>query len=239
MEKQELEQSPRRAFIQRTAAFAAGSLIIGTGLLAACKQEDKEEEEDKVTPGEDLMQEHGVLNRVLLIYDHLIGQLDTVADFPPEVLLDSATVIRKFIEDYHEKQEEDFVFPRLIKANRLTGTVNILLQQHQAGRRITEQLMVFGKMPAISADTDRQQVKKLLVAFNRMYRPHEAREDTIIFPALRDLVSKHEYDALGEDFEKREHQMFGQDGFELYVAKVQAIEQKIGLYDLQQFTPIP
>ncbi len=34
-----------------------------------------------------------------------------------------------------------------------------------------------------------------------MYRPHEAREDTILFPALRKLVSKNEYHSLGEKFE--------------------------------------
>lgn len=52
-----------------------------------------------------------------------------------------------------------------------------------------------------------------------MYRPHEAREDTVLFPAFRKLVSHHEYGALGEAFEKNEHQLFGQDGFETMVGK--------------------
>jgi hypothetical protein len=29
-----------------------------------------------------------------------------------------------------------------------------------------------------------------------MYNPHEAREDTVLFPAFRNLVSKNEYDSL-------------------------------------------
>ena len=32
-----------------------------------------------------------------------------------------------------------------------------------------------------------------------------AREDTVLFPAFRELVSSNEYYALGEDLEKREH----------------------------------
>ena len=36
--------------------------------------------------------------------------------------------------------------------------------------------------------------------FVRMYEPHEAREDTVLFPQFRKIVSKHEYDALGEEF---------------------------------------
>ena len=70
-----------------------------------------------------------------------------------------------------------------------------------------------------------------------MYRPHEAREDTVLFPAIRDIVSKHEFDAMGEDFEKREHQLFGQGGFEVFVDRVSEIEKKLGIYELAQFTP--
>src|SRR5437764_9830131 len=42
-----------------------------------------------------------------------------------------------------------------------------------------------------------------LEAFNRMYAPHEAREDTVLFPELHKIVSPHEYDAMGEQFETR------------------------------------
>jgi hypothetical protein len=70
-----------------------------------------------------------------------------------------------------------------------------------------------------------------------MYAPHEAREDTVLFPALRTLVSKQEYAALGEDFEKKEHQLFGEDGFDKMVERVAAIEKTLGIYDLAQFTP--
>src|SRR5438309_1437571 len=45
--------------------------------------------------------------------------------------------------------------------------------------------------------------------FIRMYNPHEAREDTVLFPAFRKIVSPHEFDALGEDFEKKEDEFVG------------------------------
>jgi hypothetical protein len=70
-----------------------------------------------------------------------------------------------------------------------------------------------------------------------MYRPHEAREDTILFPAFRKIVSGNEYDSLGEEFEKNEHRLFGSDGFENMVNKVAAIEKQLGIYELSQFTP--
>jgi hemerythrin-like domain-containing protein len=70
-----------------------------------------------------------------------------------------------------------------------------------------------------------------------MYAPHEAREDTVLFPALRKIVSAHEYDAFGDQFEDEEHRRFGEDGFEKYVDKVAAIEKRLGIYELAQFTP--
>jgi hypothetical protein len=52
-----------------------------------------------------------------------------------------------------------------------------------------------------------------------MYRPHAAREDTDLFPKFRAIVSAHEFDAIGEDMEKREVQKFGEDGFEKIAAR--------------------
>ena len=40
-----------------------------------------------------------------------------------------------------------------------------------------------------------------------------------------------------EDFEKKEHQKLGGDGFEMMVHRVAGIEQGIGIADLAQFTP--
>jgi hypothetical protein len=45
------------------------------------------------------------------------------------------------------------------------------------------------------------------------------------------------FDALGEEFEKNEHKLFGGDRFEMYVGRVATIEKVLGIYDLNQFTP--
>jgi hemerythrin-like domain-containing protein len=74
-------------------------------------------------------------------------------------------------------------------------------------------------------------------SFITMYRPHAAREDTELFPMLHELVSSNEYDAMAEDFEKKEHELFGEDGFEKMTAKVAELERQMGINDLNQFTP--
>ena len=211
------------------ATSASGIFLFG------CKEKE-EDEEKKVSPPEDLMQEHGLLNRILLIYDHCKEMLVKKQSFDAALLLNSASIIRSFVEDYHEKQEENYLFPRFQKANQLTDLVQTLKQQHDAGRAITSQVMQLTRTKSLSND-ENEKLISLLTNFNIMYRPHESREDTVLFPAFRKLVSQHEYDSLGEEFEDNEQKHFGKDGFETMVGKVADIEKQLGIYELAQFTP--
>lgn len=182
------------------------------------------------------MREHGVLDRVLLVYDAAISRLSANEDFDPAAISDSAKLVQDFIENYHEKSEEDFLFPRFRKADQLVDLVTTLLQQHQAGRKVTRNILQ--SAAKVRSDTvARRDCIGAMKAFVAMYRPHAAREDTVLFPKLREIISAHEFSAIGEEMEKREHQHFGDDGFEKAVAQVAEIEKKVGLYDLAQFTP--
>lgn len=193
--------------------------------------------EEGVSPAEDLMREHGVLKRVLLIYRDVIRRIDQKQEFPPDVLADSARLIRNFIENYHEKLEEDYLFPRFRKANRLLELVNTLELQHQRGRVLTEIVLQASSASVLKDPSRKQQLRESLHLFVRMYEPHEAREDTVLFPAFHELVSLNEYDSLGDEFEAKENQLFGAGGFEKNVEAVAALEKRLGIYELAQFTP--
>jgi hemerythrin-like domain-containing protein len=197
----------------------------------------EEDEEEEVSPAEDLMREHGVLKRVLMIYREVMSRIDSKKDFPPDVVMSSAKLIRAFVEDYHEKLEEDYLFPRFRKANKLVDLVDVLYQQHQKGRSLTDRTLQLATVAAMKDATQRGHLRTALYQFVRMYEPHEAREDTILFPAFRKLVPGNEYDSLGEEFEKKENQIFHGDGFEKNVDAVARLEKELGIYELSQFTP--
>jgi hemerythrin-like domain-containing protein len=103
----------------------------------------------------------------------------------------SARLIRAFVEDYHEKLEEDYLFPRFKKANKLVDLTDVLLQQHHKGRALTDRTMQLATATALKHSSPRATLRDLLYQFVRMYEPHEAREDTVLFPAFRKIVSKH------------------------------------------------
>jgi hemerythrin-like domain-containing protein len=208
-------------------------VTVAAGLAAHAKAKKEED----VSPNEDLMREHGILKRVLLVYRNLIERIDHKQDVPPEAVTGAANLIRHFVEEYHEKLEEDYLFPRFKKAGKLVDVVDVLNTQHQKGRILTGRILQWGTPAALKNDADRQKLRESMHLFVRMYEPHEAREDTVLFPAFRGLVSEHEYDSLGELFEKKENEIFHGDGFEKNVAAVAELERKLGIYDLAQFTP--
>ncbi|MDP4224257.1 MAG: hemerythrin domain-containing protein [Bacteroidota bacterium] len=229
---EDFRHGKRREFIKNGVLLGTLTGIAGMNLLSGCSREG----EEGISPAEDLMREHGVLRRITLIYDHCHVSLANGSSFPPDVLNNAALIIRNFVEDYHEKLEEDFLFPRFEKANHLPDLVRVLREQHSAGRTITGSIIdAAGK--AEWTDDDKQKLSRLFEEFNRMYRPHAAREDTVLFPEIRNVFSENEYADLGEEFEKKENQLFGEKGFESVVEKVAGLEKQLQLYDLGQFTP--
>ncbi|HEY2775300.1 MAG TPA: hemerythrin domain-containing protein [Candidatus Binatia bacterium] len=216
--------STRRRFL--LLAGSTGAVVVAAALPAQARN-------DKVSPAEDLMREHGVLKRILLIYDEVARRIDAKQEFPARAVVESADLVRRFVEDYHEKLEENFLFPAFEKAGILTDLVAELRRQHEAGRRVTDDVRTLAKGSA----ADRPTLARSLRQFVRMYAPHEAREDTVLFPAMHRVFSSRQYDALGERFEDQEEKLFGRGGFESIVGHVGDIEEALGIYDLAEFTP--
>jgi len=214
---------------------------VGGDAAAKAKEKEKEKERDDdegVGPGEDLMREHGVLRRVLLVYREMMRRLEGATEsFDPELLQRSTKLIRKFVEDYHERQEEELIFPRFERVKKLTDLVRVLRAQHDAGRKVTDRTIALANPAALKDPARRAALRGELAAFVRMYEVHAAREDTVLFPALHEIMRHREYDALGEDMERREHKVFGGEGFEPAVAEVDGIEKALGIEDLAKFTP--
>ncbi len=216
----------RRDLFKLGGLLLAGGAALGPpGLLA---QEGAGLAEVPVTPTEDLMREHGVL-----IYEALLAPLTAGGEVHMDVLGEAARIVRRFVEDYHERLEEKYLFPRFERAGRLVGLVEVLKRQHEAGRRLTDTLLAAsGPEPG-----DRQPLTRAMTRYIRMYRPHKAREATVLFPAFREVVPAAGFRELGELFEEQERALFGEQGFERVVAQVGELEKRLGIYELAQFTP--
>jgi hemerythrin-like domain-containing protein len=182
------------------------------------------------------MREHGLLLRVLLVYREAIRRAQAGQPLPAAPVHRAALIVHDYIEAFHEPLEEGYIFPRL-RAGQLGSTVTTLLLQHARGRQQTQLILAQTAAPGGAGQvTAPARVTAALTAFVTMYEPHEAREDTVIYPAFRALVPATEI-ALGRHFAGLERQQFGRDGFAYLVGEAAGIEQELGIYDLAQFTP--
>jgi hemerythrin-like domain-containing protein len=221
---------------------AAGSVLLSASAFADQRRQatpstkTKTAESVPVTPTEDLMREHGVLQRILLIYEAGARRIGQGEDIDPVVFTQAAETMRDFIHDYHEKSEEEQVFPRFKKAGRMVELIDVLLVQHTAGRKLTDRILQTAEASRGNKE-QRQAMIDAMQASITLYRPHAAREDTNIFPTLRSLMTPNEFEELGETLEKAEVAKLGSDGFEKMTKRVEQIEKRIGTDDLAQVTP--
>ena len=71
-------------------------------------------------------------------------------------------------------------------------------------RKLTERILAAA--PQARSREPREAMGRDIQAFIAMYRPHAAREETDLFPTLRQLVKSEQYDEIADDMEKRERE---------------------------------
>lgn len=228
--------------VSRRAAFTGGvglAAAAGGLVLAGCAR--PKGDDGDVSAVEDLMREHGVLRRILVIYRQTATVLRAGgAPLDVAALGQAAALFRTFGEDYHEKKlEEQHIFPAVQKAGgEAAALVATLLAQHDRGREITafiEARCRAGKLGVADAEP----VANALEGFARMYEAHTAFEDTIVFQAWRKTLSAPQLKEIGDQFEDIEKAQFKGDGFDLAVDQLRGIEQRLGLADLSRYTAAP
>ena len=244
----------RRRLLASLSLAGAGAVLIGCratpsgqGNSTGATNDDGKEPApgelapEEVTAVEDLMREHGILRRALLVYQESVVRLrQDVASVPAEALEKTAQLFRVFGEDYHEQRlEEAYIIPMIKKVQGPVAIyADVLVAQHARGREITDYLLSVTKGERI-ATNQLDGVTKALDSFVRMYDHHAAIEDTVIFPAWKKLTGEQEYNELGEKFEEIEHELFGEDGFESALRRMEEIESSLGLTNLEMFTAPP
>jgi hemerythrin-like domain-containing protein len=230
----------RRHAMRGGLALVGLGLVLPSGGFAAEKKGKGPGQEKEVGAVEDLMREHGVLRRALLVYREAATKLRAGGGTTAAALNRTAKLFRSFGEDYHEKKlEEAHIFPALRKTKGPAAAYpDMLTKQHDRGREITTYILSVTRRGGLGSG-DVETLSHALETFVTMYQNHAAREDTIVFPAWKTAISQRQLTELGEKFEQIEKQQFGSDGYEDAVKQIADIEQMLGLSDLAQFTPRP
>jgi hemerythrin-like domain-containing protein len=218
-----MDAAPRRALIL---GAASGALLAAS----ACSKPPPHGED--LAPTEDLMREHGVLRRILIVYREAATYVrSNFSGVDARPISRAADLFRRFGEAYHEQLEETHVFPQALAA----GLVPTLIAQHARGREITAYIRAKTASGAV-AGTDAAPLAQALETFARMYEPHAAFEDTVVFQTWRKRLSKQALAEAGDRFEDAEKAALGPNGFEAAVSEIESIEAALRLNELARYT---
>ncbi len=223
----------RRAFLQKaglTLCGAAGTLISG----AATAEEHSPPAPD--SPAEQIMHQHGLIQRLVLTYDEIARRLKQGKAVPGGALNTGAFVTR-FIEGYHEKLEEKHLFPLFQKKNEYRPLIKTLGKQHKAGQKLAERVYFLAGRGNVSKDPVRSDLADALHKYGRMYRAHAAYEDTVLLPALRKVADDALIQKISSQFEQMTQDRLGEEGLRGVLQQLRPIEKELGIGGLNSYTP--
>jgi hemerythrin-like domain-containing protein len=224
-----------RKILYRPCAFM--DVFMQVGRNRPLKEKGEELEENKASPMEDLMKEHGFVERILIMYQRMIDMAIRGQDVDVSIINRSAQMIHDYINNHHERDEERYVFPKFKEASYIVDIVDTLKEQHDSSRKIAKELIDLSARGASIGMDDRKRLMYLCGAFSYMYLAHIAHENTILFPVFYDIVSSDYLEDIREKMEEGEKKVLGETGFRGIVGRLSELEKRVGSYDLNQFTP--
>jgi hemerythrin-like domain-containing protein len=210
--------------------------LAGAGALAGCSKAGTSQDGTD-TAIEILARQHGLLQRATAILEEIRGGMDARMDLPPEIIQETAGIIRRFVVDYHQKMEEEHLFPAFDAAKKMGGLIGVLREQHSAGAQLTGIIAELSVGFSAKDLEKRRTMGSAIHHFSRMYLAHSDREDTLLLPQLRRVVPPRAIEELNLAFQKAEKEVPGPNGFEETIQKLESYENMLGIGDLAGFTP--
>ncbi len=180
------------------------------------------------TAADILTEEHKVILKVVHASNSLAEMLENGEAVPPETLLGIVEFAQQFVDGYHHHKEEDILFPALEKAGNkaINCRLKALRDEHQFGRKLISQLAQSIKDYVENKPGSRKTVMDSLLSIPRLYPGHMYREDTIVFPMIKEMLGKDQQDALVSKFEEIEKEI-GNEFHQRYIEYARRIANDI------------
>lgn len=192
-----------------------------------------DESSDVIPCIQDLMYEHSILVRILLIFEELIKKDIIFLENHNFRYINLLTkIIKIYIENHHEKMEEKYIFPQ-IRFNK--KIVTNLIIQHRLSNIITNKLILLTLNKHIYLKNINK-IIELLKLYITLYRKHENIENTEIFPEFLKNISKEKYKKYGEEMEKHEKKILKNLKVKHFIKFIEYVEKQLNISNISLFT---
>jgi hemerythrin-like domain-containing protein len=171
------------------------------------------------------IEEHALIRRMISVLEVLGSDLKEGRPRAVASLREAITFVRGFSDKCHHGKEERILFPLLAAKNQTMARmpVRILTSEHDAGRTLIAKLeAALDRLEAGDAD-DFAEPAEALTLYTTMLRKHIDKEEDIVFPLAKTMISDEEASALVEQFEAVEEEL-GRGAHEFYSSLLESLE---------------
>lgn len=169
-------------------------------------------------PLEILEEEHRVIEKVIGVLKHMVDAVKTGVNPPVNDFRNTVDFLRIFADRCHHSKEEDALFPILEERGvpRFGGPIGVMLQEHEQGRSL-----IRGMLQAIEAIVKGDEhgyivFSEKALSYAELLHDHISKEDNVLYPIGRNVLSEEDIERLSKDFEKIEKEKIGPEVHEKY-----------------------
>lgn len=163
----------------------------------------------------DLMNEHSLLERIILALEY-IKEHNYNNSYNKIIKL--IKIVKEFIEDFHEKMEEEFIFP-VFNNTKYESMTKKLTDEHIKSRLMTSEII------KKSQEKDNS-VWENINQFIKLYRMHANLENLLLFRKFRKIYDYKKYIEISEILDKKEDEKFGKGALDKFYKEIIIIERE-------------
>jgi hemerythrin-like domain-containing protein len=177
-----------------------------------------------------LVEEHSVIQRVLLALETAAGRVEGGQTVRPEFFLDAADFIKGFADGCHHKKEEGVLFESMATFGVPVqgGPIGVMLAEHEQGRAYTRAMREAAQKLSTGDQSARGEMVRNARGYVALLRQHIDKENGILFPMAAQVIPLAEQEAVVEGFEGVEHEETGAGVHEKYLALAEKLEAEMG-----------
>jgi hemerythrin-like domain-containing protein len=147
-----------------------------------------------------LMQEHRLIEVVLSSLEEGAQRLGAGLSIDPQFFIDAAEFVSGYADSCHHGKEEDILFREMQQQMGIDGMgpVEMMLQEHDMGRRYTAGFRAAAKRLQDGDSDARQDIVDNALAFIDLLREHILKEDEILYPMAEQFLETTKQQSIDE-----------------------------------------
>jgi hemerythrin-like domain-containing protein len=181
---------------------------------------------------DELEQDHRAIQNVSAGMCAVAELLESGKQLDPSILANLVQFFRIFTEGCHQEKEEKYLFPLIETKGSVTVNRHLreLEHEHRTAASLVDQLARVSNIYLANPLMMRNRLASIIRELAEIYPKHIWREDYLLFPMARRMLSANEQDHLQESFDAIESEI-GIDVHHAFESLAEELKSVIEYYD--------